>query len=234
MQNREISAEGAFVWTVEAQYDLSRLGRAEAQFGATHGFDEGVVDEQLAAADCRLRPQERGASSQHRAPGKIFGVTFLKHDRNEAATVRLLASNKSIMRWTLLFVSSLAFAQLDKANLTGVVTDSSGGVVRGAAVRIEAPATGFSRVGETNETGAYILSHVPVGDYIVTFSKDGFQPSRFEKIVLRIGQTRALDATLQISTTASQIVVTDTPPALQTTNAEISLVFEQEQMRSLP
>jgi len=138
------------------------------------------------------------------------------------------------MRWTLLFVSSLAFAQLDKANLTGVVTDSSGGVVRGAAVRIEAPATGFSRVGETNETGAYILSHVPVGDYIVTFSKDGFQPSRFEKIVLRIGQTRALDATLQISTTASQIVVTDTPPALQTTNAEISLVFEQEQMRSLP
>jgi hypothetical protein len=138
------------------------------------------------------------------------------------------------MRWTLLFASSLAFAQVDKANLTGVVTDPSGGVVPGVSVRIEAAATGFTRVAETSDSGAYNHSHVPIGEYIVTFSKAGFQPARFEKIALRVGQTRMFDATLRISATTSEIVVTDTPPALQTNNAEISLAFGEEQMRSLP
>lgn len=61
----------------------------------------------------------------------------------------------------LLAVAIAAFAQIQQANLTGVVNDQSGAVVPGAAVVLENRKTKVKAKTETNAAGVYRLAVVP-------------------------------------------------------------------------
>ncbi len=69
-----------------------------------------------------------------------------------------VANMRSIV---LLAVAIAAFAQIQQANLTGVVNDQSGAVVPGAAVVLENRTTKVKAKTETNAAGVYRLAVVP-------------------------------------------------------------------------
>ena len=54
-------------------------------------------------------------------------------------------------------------AQLDRATLVGAVTDSTGAVVPTAVVTVSSDETGLRRTTQTDETGAYVFSQLPIG-----------------------------------------------------------------------
>jgi hypothetical protein len=56
----------------------------------------------------------------------------------------------------------------------GTVTDPSGSVVQAAKVSIRNPITGFERSAMTDATGRYTILSVPLNQYHLTASKDGF------------------------------------------------------------
>lgn len=141
------------------------------------------------------------------------------------------------MQAKLAFLSMAAvslLAQVDRANLTGVVTDAASAVVQEAKVSVESPTTGFRREAFTNQAGVYILAGLPIGNYTISISKEGFQTRRIEDVTLRVGQARTLNVELAVGATATQIEVQDTVSPLQQTNAEIGLVIDQNQMNALP
>src|SRR5262245_25323893 len=72
-----------------------------------------------------------------------------------------------MFRSALAFVFLLgpAFAQTDRATLTGTITDPSGGVVPGAVVSIKAVATQAEHSTITNSAGVYTLDFLPIGEY---------------------------------------------------------------------
>ena len=47
--------------------------------------------------------------------------------------------------------------------ITGLVTDSSGGVLVGAAVSVTHPQTSLTRTGNTNDAGDYTFPHLQPG-----------------------------------------------------------------------
>src|SRR4051812_33821402 len=78
---------------------------------------------------------------------------------------------------TLLFCGafSIANGQTTTATLFGVVRDDSGAVVSAAAITARNTATSFTRTTLTNETGAYLITNLPVGPYSLLIEKEGFR-----------------------------------------------------------
>jgi len=141
---------------------------------------------------------------------------------------------------TIVLLSFLCFGlgpvhgQVDRTALNGTVLDPSGAVISGAQVTAEAPSIGVKRRTATNTAGVYSLPSLPVGTYNLTISKEGFQTKKLEGVVLRVGQVRTLDLSLDILATATEVVVTAEAPTLQQNNAELGLAIEGNQVLSIP
>src|SRR4029434_8696373 len=59
--------------------------------------------------------------------------------------------------------------------LTGTVTDTSDAVIAAATVTVRNVRTGEERVAITNDSGQYVVNALPVGEYEVEVSADGFK-----------------------------------------------------------
>jgi len=74
-----------------------------------------------------------------------------------------------------LYPTSLHAQAASSTSISGVVSDSSGAIVAGAAVKLTEKTTNASRTTNTNDTGRYFFANVPSGEYEVTASKTGFR-----------------------------------------------------------
>ena len=127
-----------------------------------------------------------------------------------------------------------AFAQIDRAVLEGTVTDSTGASIAGATVKIRAVDTDITQEQKTNPNGYYRLPGLAVGRYTATASSDKFKTKVIEDVVLRVGQTRTLDITLQVGATAEKVEVNATLAPAERTSAEASTVIATDQILNLP
>jgi hypothetical protein len=74
-----------------------------------------------------------------------------------------------------LLPAAAVFAQMNTAEITGVVKDPSGEVIAGAVVVAQNAATRLRFTAVTNNTGEYLLAQLPVGEYSLTVSVQGFK-----------------------------------------------------------
>src|SRR6266850_2258364 len=98
---------------------------------------------------------------------------------------------------TLLTVAP-ARAQLATAELNGRVSDSSGAVLPGATVTMTQTATGLTRSVVTDGSGSYLLSNLPTGPYRLEVSLQGFRSYVQTGLVLQVGASPTVNATLAI------------------------------------
>ena len=134
----------------------------------------------------------------------------------------------------LVFTSLGVLAQVDRATLSGVVTDPSGAVLASASIVLDSPTNGFKREVKSAANGSYQLPGLPIGTYTVSVSLNGFSTSRFDSVVLAVGQSRVLDAQLQVGAVASAIEVNAAATPLEQTNAEIGSVIGEQQIKNIP
>ena len=98
-----------------------------------------------------------------------------------------------------------SWAQVDRATLSGTVSDASGAKVEAAKVSVGSVATGFMRETRASSSGAYQIPGLPVGSYTVTVAKEGFKTLNFDAVVLTVGQSRTLDVQLTVGAVSSAI-----------------------------
>ena len=108
----------------------------------------------------------------------------------------------------LLLSSTVAFAQLSTAQLSGRVTDESGAVLPGVTVTATQTDTGFVRSDVTDGSGAYILSNLPTGPYRLEGSLSGFRTYVQTGIVLQVAASPVVNVVLPSSVYATQWLVT--------------------------
>ncbi len=94
----------------------------------------------------------------------------------------------------LLLGPGLAHAQ--NAAITGTIRDSSGGVVKGAAVSALEPQRAISRNAVTNEDGDYLIAGLPPGSYTVSVHASGFEQYRVTDLVIRATEKVRANASL--------------------------------------
>src|SRR4051812_12602002 len=133
-------------------------------------------------------------------------------------------------------LTSLTFAQSDigGATLNGTVMDPSGANVAGAKITVANTATGFTRTTQTNESGLYSFSRLPVGTYDVTAEAQGFKLSKRTGLQLSVGAVATLDVSLEVGAAQEQVSVNAEVPVVETTRSQTSTVVSQKAVEDLP
>jgi hypothetical protein len=134
----------------------------------------------------------------------------------------------------LILFAGLAFAQADKAVLTGTATDASGAVLAGSVVEISSPDNGFLRKLVTSDVGTYYIPGLTAGIYEVVLRKDGFRTERVTGIKLEVGQTRTLNLQLAVAGSNQEVNVEAAADPLEQTSAEVGGVLSGQQVGNLP
>lgn len=136
----------------------------------------------------------------------------------------------------LLMVSSMAFGQarMTGADLGGVVTDESGGVLPGATVTVTNVATNLSRSVVSAASGRYVVPALPPGTYTIKVELSGFATNTRSGVVLALGQGVTIDVTLAVGGTREDVSVTADVPLVQVGRTELSAVVNQRFIDNLP
>jgi len=123
---------------------------------------------------------------------------------------------------------------MDRAALTGTVTDSSGRALPQTHVVAVQNDTGLRRETLSCLRGTYDIPELPIGVYTVTFAHDGFKSLSFENVVQVVEQTRTLNATLQVSSGQERIEVSASSEQLDENSSALGTRIEQAQVKELP
>lgn len=124
-------------------------------------------------------------------------------------------------------------AQVSTANVEVVVSGTDGAPLPGVTVTLENMATGLSRQEVTGEQGSVTLPALPPGEYRTSFELQGFSPVQQEGVVLRVGQTVQVRATLNPAVEET-ITVSTTVPLVDVYKTDSSTNIVPEQIESLP
>jgi len=116
----------------------------------------------------------------------------------------------------------------------GTVKDSSSAVMPGVQVRVTNVDTNAVETASTDETGFYRVGNLAVGNYVVSFSKNGFKTLERKGVTLLISQVAEVDATLQVGGMSESVEVTSAPPILQTEDSTLSANLNNEAVSELP
>lgn len=135
---------------------------------------------------------------------------------------------------TVTLSCTLLFAQDPTAALTGTVSDGSGRGVPDATIAVEQSETKLRRSTHTSSAGAYSLVGLPIGNYSVIISRAGFLDAQASEILLLVGQTRDVNATLEVTGGISEIYVNASVSEIDQSSASIGARLVQRQIDNLP
>ncbi|MSO30027.1 MAG: hypothetical protein EXQ48_03665 [Acidobacteria bacterium] len=142
--------------------------------------------------------------------------------------------NLSMAALMVLLTCAIASAQLSTAELAGTVRDSSGAVLPGVTVTVTQTDTGFTRTVVTDDAGGYLFPNLPTGPYKLDVSLQGFKSYQQTGIVLQVGSTPTINATLGVGNLEETVSVEASTPLVDVRSAGISEVVENERIVELP
>ncbi len=141
--------------------------------------------------------------------------------------------------WIFVGVTCFAAAQglsqtPDKAQLSGVVRDESGGVVPGAELLLRRVDTGQRRRTISSATGSFLFPFLAPGAYSLQTMAPGFATLNLKGIRLSSNQSLDLHLTLEISAITGSLTVEANPGAVETTSPSLRYSIPEEQIGELP
>jgi len=139
--------------------------------------------------------------------------------------------------WLLMMCAftKVAMGQNTTGNITGTVTDSSGAVVSGATVVAHNIATGVDTPAVTNQSGAYAIRFLSIGQYEVSVTAAGFGGQKFPAFTLEQNQVAKFDAKLAVGDVSVVANVNaDVAPILNTNDASLGLTLSANEIQNIP
>ena len=146
----------------------------------------------------------------------------------------------SFVLWTVasllmaLVLPASLHAQETRARISGRVTDTTKAVIPGASVTVKDVARGTTASATTNEQGLFQLNYLLPGTYTVAVELQGFKKHVEDNVVLQISETRNLAIVLEVGTLQESISVVAESSRLNTSDANMGLVVDQQRLASLP
>jgi hypothetical protein len=141
--------------------------------------------------------------------------------------------SRSLAFVTVLFlIPASAWAQ---ASLTGVVRDTSGGVMPGVTVEAASAAL-IERVRTTvtDSGGLYRIVDLRPGTYTLTFSLPGFTTVQRERLELAGAITLTINTELRVGTLQETLTVSGATPVVDLQNARTQTVLDADVIAALP
>jgi hypothetical protein len=161
-------------------------------------------------------------------PCSFFGGN-MTHRNWATAALRIFAL-------LVLFVGGIlaSNAQQITGSINGTVKDSSGAMVTTATIKATNTDTGFSRVVKAGGDGAYLIQYLPVGKYTVEVEAAGFKKFVQQNLAVAVDQTLTLNVMLEIGEQTQTVTVTEAPPLVDTSTAELGRTIQPAEIIGLP
>src|ERR1051325_2471632 len=171
----------------------------------------------------------------HQRP--LFKRPFLLLDieLTRGISFRTLATAFCLLLLPITYHSALitAVAQSATATLSGSVEDTNGAIIPGAQVTIENVATRMRRQAKTNDGGLFTVPLLPPGEYTLTVECQGFAPVRVEKVVLNVGDQKALQIQLRAGDVNAQVTI-DSDAETVRTDGSVGTVVDRQFVANIP
>ncbi|HLJ90212.1 MAG TPA: carboxypeptidase regulatory-like domain-containing protein [Candidatus Angelobacter sp.] len=132
------------------------------------------------------------------------------------------------------FLPGLLLAQITTSTIVGTIADPSGAVVPHAQVTATNTATGFARAAQSNDQGEYRIEFLPVGEYSVEASADGFKKTVRKNVVLEVDQIARVDVSMAVGAASESVEISAAVPLVNTSNVELGRTVENVELIDLP
>jgi hypothetical protein len=135
-----------------------------------------------------------------------------------------------------LLTNAPAHAQAVYGSIFGTVTDKTGAVVPGATVTVTDEAKGTVETVVSNGSGDYSVTHLVPDTYDLKVDLKGFKSFLSKGIQVAADTAPRVDVALEISGGGSETVEVnaDSVPQLKADRADVSTVFDSQQVADLP
>jgi hypothetical protein len=133
-----------------------------------------------------------------------------------------------------LLLTQAALAQMNVGRISGTITDTTGAALPNAAITITNQATELKWKAQSDNSGFYVVTNLPVGTYNVQVEANGFRTAERTGNDLADDGRISADFTMQLGTVSSTVeVVAVAGETVNTVSGEVSRVIDAEQVADL-
>ncbi|HEX9200327.1 MAG TPA: carboxypeptidase-like regulatory domain-containing protein, partial [Acidobacteriaceae bacterium] len=126
-------------------------------------------------------------------------------------------------------------AQTSLGQIAGTVTDTTGSLVPGASITVTNEGTQGVHTITTDNSGFFIVTNLPIGDYSVQIQKSGFRSEKRTGFAVVADAHLTANFELQVGTATESVTVTAIAgESINTTSGELAHVIDAVQVENLP
>src|SRR5260370_20089893 len=144
------------------------------------------------------------------------------------------SSRVLLLSVTAILFAVISFAQSDTASITGYVRDPSSRTVPNATITVKNENTGIERRSTTNESGYYIVSNLPPGQYTVAVEAPGFKKYEKTNNQLDANLAATVDVTMSIGATTESVTVMAEAATVQSESATLGRTITTKEIADTP
>ena len=126
-----------------------------------------------------------------------------------------------------------AHAQVDRAIVSGVVTDAQGAAIAAGTVTVTNVATNVATTVKTNSAGNYLVVNLTPGQHLIEVEVPGLTKGA-QSVILEVGQRARVDFSLGVGALAETVTVEEATRLLNTSQAALGAVIDQNAVAKLP
>lgn len=120
------------------------------------------------------------------------------------------------------------------STIQGTVTDSQGGVMPGATVRVTNTTTGLIRDLVSDGDGVFRVFSLGAGTYRVDVELAGFRKIQRDRVNVGISETKRVDFTMELSSVSETVTVAAAVPLVETEQGRVSGRVDRVQLQEMP
>lgn len=134
----------------------------------------------------------------------------------------------------LMMLCPVMRAQTSNAQVSGLVTDTTGAVIAGAAIRAVNVATNVPYSAVSNGAGIYVLPELLPGPYTISVTAQGFGSENRSGLVLSTGDHLAQNFELKPGAVEESVTVTSSQTLISSDEASTADVLDNNMITELP
>src|SRR5262245_15188145 len=104
-------------------------------------------------------------------------------------------------------LAATGLAQVTTGRIQGTVSDTQGGVIPGAEIKVVNKLTGLTLDALTNELGFWALPSMPTATYTVSVSLPGFKTSTVDNVKVDAGVPATVNVKLEVGSVTETVQV---------------------------
>jgi hypothetical protein len=153
-----------------------------------------------------------------------------------AANVSAIRVARCLIALTLLLTATTHTARATETTGTirGVVVDSAGAVISGAAVTVTNKGTKETATVKSDIQGEFVLSLLKPGVYEITVEAPGFDRYLNSDVELTVGQVASIDVALKVGGVQETVTVASSTPQVNTSDPQLGETEVAERAVTLP